>query len=155
MPRFETIRPVRHSRETMFDLVADVERYPEFVPMCESLRIRRRTESGEGVTTLLADMAIGYKMIRETFTTRVMLDRPRFSIVVEYVDGPFRHLENRWTFHGKADDAAGCDIRFLIDYEFKSRTFQMLAGAVFEKVFRKMAAAFENRADELARRRVS
>ncbi len=165
MPKFETIRPVRHSPEVMFDLVADVERYPEFVPMCESLFVKRRSEAN-GIVTLLADMAIGYKMIRETFTTRVELDPANRQIRVSYVDGPFRHLENRWTFLpagslGPASrepeatslagpSSAGCRVHFFIDYEFKSRTFQMLAGAVFEKVFRKMAEAFETRADALA-----
>lgn len=176
MPRFETTRPVRHSPETMFNLVADIARYPEFVPMCEALHIRRRNETGgsEGdghkITTLLADMTIGYKMIRETFTTRVELDRAAMQIRVTYVDGPFKHLENRWNFLARPPHASasasrepeatsladagesGCDVKFFIDYEFRSRTFQMLAGAVFEKVFRKMAEAFEARADALASR---
>jgi coenzyme Q-binding protein COQ10 len=154
LPKFETIRSVRHSPQVMFDLVADIERYPEFVPMCEALHVRRRSENGgsegEGhkIETLLADMSIGYKMIRETFTTRVELDRAANQIRVTYVDGPFKHLENRWTFLARAD--GGADVKFFIDYEFKSRTFQMLAGAVFEKVFRKMAEAFEARADARA-----
>lgn len=172
MPKFETIRPVRHSPQVMFDLVADIERYPEFVPMCEALHVRRRSESGGSdgskTETLLADMTIGYKMIRETFTTRVELDRAAHQIRVTYVDGPFRHLENRWTFFpaGVLEPAShetgatslagsspsGCRVQFFIDYEFRSRTFQMLAGAVFEKVFRKMAEAFETRADALATR---
>lgn len=149
MPRFETTRIVRHSPETMFNLVADIERYPEFVPMCEALVVRRRNVA-DGVQTLLADMSIGYKMIRETFTTRVELDRASSAIRVAYVDGPFKHLENRWTFLPRPD--GGTDVRFFIDYEFKNRTFQMLAGAVFEKVFRKMAEAFETRADAMAAR---
>jgi len=149
MPRFETTRVVRHSPETMFNLVADIERYPEFVPMCEALAIRRRNEDGDQ-QVLLADMSIGYKMIRETFTTRVELNPAGHAIRVTYVNGPFRHLENRWTFLPRPD--GGTDIQFFIDYEFKSRTFQMLAGAVFEKVFRKMAEAFETRADALAAR---
>jgi coenzyme Q-binding protein COQ10 len=156
MPRFETTRTVRHSPETMFALVADVERYPEFVPMCESLVVRRRA-AGEGAReVLIADMGIGYRMIREVFSTRVELDRGSESearphrILVSYIDGPFRHLENRWTFRPRAD--GGADVVFFIDYEFRSRTFQLLAGAVFEKVFRKMAEAFEARADALARR---
>lgn len=157
MPRFETTRPVRHSPQVMFNLVADVERYPEFVPMCESLFVKRRSTNDAGITTLLADMAIGYKMIRETFTTRVELDRTNLTIRVTYVDGPFKHLENRWTFVPKDSfslaSASGCDVKFFIDYEFKSRTFQMLAGAVFEKVFRKMAEAFEARADALVAKR--
>ncbi|MBN8534905.1 MAG: type II toxin-antitoxin system RatA family toxin [Rhizobiales bacterium] len=154
MPRFETTRPVRHSPETMFNLVADIERYPDFVPMCESLVIRRRSVDDTGCTTLTADMAIGYKMIREVFTTRVVLQPSSAEsparILVSYIDGPFRHLENRWTFMPAED---GCRVQFFIDYEFKSRTFQLLAGAVFEKVFRKMAEAFEARADALARMR--
>ncbi len=145
MPRFETIRRVQHAPQVMFDLVADVERYPEFVPMCRALCIRRRSEA-RGVVLLVADMSIGYKMIRETFTTRVELDQAGAAIVASYVDGPFKHLENRWKF---LPDAAGCAIHFFIDYEFRSRTFQMLAGAVFEQVFRKMAEAFEARADQL------
>ena len=149
MPRFETTRIVRHSPQTMFDLVADVERYPEFVPMCERLTIRRRIMDDAGREVLTADMAIGYKMIREVFVTKVTLDagEPR-RVLVSYIDGPFKHLENRWTFTPSAD--GGCDVNFFIDYEFKSRTFQMLAGAVFETVFRKMAEAFEKRADALA-----
>jgi coenzyme Q-binding protein COQ10 len=157
MPRFETNRPVPHSPETMFNLVADIERYPEFVPMCESLVVRRRSAGEGGREVLIADMGIGYKMIREVFTTRVELDpgdgaagQPK-RILVSYIDGPFRHLENRWTFH-PAESGSGCRVNFFIDYEFKSRTFQLLAGAVFEKVFRKMAEAFEARADDLARK---
>ena len=146
MPRFETTRPVKHSAEVMFNLVADVERYPEFVPMCEALVVRRRNEGPDGVITLLADMSIGYKVIRETFTTRVELDLANHMIRVSYIDGPFKHLENRWTFR---ETPTGCAVVFFIDYEFKSRTFQMLAGAVFEQVFRKMAEAFETRADRL------
>ncbi len=101
MPHYVTTRPVRHGAEQMFDLVADVERYPEFVPMCESLKVRRRTVGVNGSEVLIADMAIGYKMIRESFTSRVALDRPNLKILVEYVDGPFSHLENRWSFVGK------------------------------------------------------
>jgi coenzyme Q-binding protein COQ10 len=156
MPRFETTRTVRHSPQTMFNLVADIERYPEFVPMCESLRIRRRLTDERGRESLLADMAIGYKVIRETFTTKVTLDPGEGSrdeparILVSYIDGPFRHLENRWSFLPRLE-GEGTDIRFFIDYEFRSRTFQLLAGAVFERVFRTMAEAFEARADQLAR----
>src|SRR6478752_3348124 len=98
MPTFRSTRPVRHSAVQMFDLVADVETYPEFLPLCEALRIIRRSQSGEGIETLVASMSIGYKAISESFTTRVTLDRPRLRILVEYVDGPFKYLENRWSF---------------------------------------------------------
>ena len=149
MPQFATIRRVSHSAAAMLDLVADVERYPEFLPYCQELKVLRRVEAPDGRLILTARMTIGYKMIRETFTTRVELDPAAMQIRVTYVDGPFKHLENRWSFLEKPD--GGCDVKFYIDYEFRSRTFQMLAGAVFEKVFRKMAEAFEARADALAR----
>ena len=98
MPSFRSERRVRHSAEQMFDLVADVERYPEFVPLCTALRVRSRRPGGEGRETLVADMSVGYKMIRERFTSRVVLDKPRLRVVVEYIDGPFSHMENIWTF---------------------------------------------------------
>src|SRR5919112_1376180 len=98
MPTFRTTRSVKHSAAQMFALVADVERYPEFLPLCEELRILRRVQSGEGVETLVASMSVGYKAIRESFTSRVTLDHPRLQINVEYVNGPFKYLENRWTF---------------------------------------------------------
>jgi coenzyme Q-binding protein COQ10 len=145
MPVFSTTRRVPHAPAQMFALVADVERYPEFVPMCKRLKVRRSSDSPNGQHVLLADMSIGYKFINETFASRVTLDEPNNTILVEYVDGPFRKLENRWTF--KADGNGGCEVIFYIDYEFKSRTFGMLAGAVFDTVFRKMAEAFEHRAD--------
>jgi coenzyme Q-binding protein COQ10 len=144
MPHYVTTRALRHAPEQMFDLVADVERYPEFVPMCASLSVRRRTTGVNGSEVLLADMAIGYKMIRERFSTRVALDRINLKILVEYVDGPFSHLENRWSFTPAPE---GCDVTFDIDYAFRSRTFQMLAGAVFDTVVRRMVEAFETRAD--------
>jgi coenzyme Q-binding protein COQ10 len=150
MPSFRTTRTVRHSPIEMFNLVADVERYPEFVPLCEDLRIRRRVQSDDGVETLVAEMSVGYKAIRETFTTRVSLDEPRLRILVEYVEGPFSYLENRWTFK---PDPLGCAVEFYIAYEFKSFALRMLMGAMFERAFRKFAEAFEERADLVYRQR--
>jgi coenzyme Q-binding protein COQ10 len=147
VPQFKTIRRVRHSAADMFALVADVERYPEFVPLCESLKVIRRAESGEGVQILTASMTVAYKLIREIFTSQVTLDRPRLAILVEYLDGPFSHLENRWTFRPRAD--TGCDVEFFISYEFRSRTLGMLMGAVFGAAFRRFADAFERRADSI------
>lgn len=144
MPTFRSTRRVRHSPVDMFDLVADVERYPEFLPLCEGLTIRRRSNGDEGVEVLVAAMTVGYKAIQETFTSRVTLDRPRMKILVEYVDGPFRHLENRWTFR---PDPLGCEVEFYITYEFRSRTLGLLMGAMFERAFRKFSEAFEQRAD--------
>jgi coenzyme Q-binding protein COQ10 len=130
----------------MFDLVADVDRYPEFLPLCESLRVMRRSQSGEGVETLVAAMTVGYKAIRESFTSRVTLDRPRLRILVEYVDGPFKYLENRWTFKSVP---GGSEVEFYITYEFRSFALGMVMGAVFEKAFRRFAEAFEERADQI------
>ena len=146
MPTFRTTRPVKHTPMQMFELVADVEQYPEFLPLCESLRVVRRSQSGEGVESLVANMSIGYKSIAESFTTRVTLDHPRLKISVEYVDGPFKYLENRWSFR---ESPTGCDVEFYINYEFKSFALGLLMGSVFDKAFRKFAEAFEERADEI------
>ncbi len=146
MPSFRNTRRVRHSPGDMFNLVADVERYPEFLPLCESLRVLRRAQSGEGVEILTANMGVGYKAIRETFVSRVTLDRPNLKILVEYVDGPFRHLENRWTFRPAPE---GCEVDFYITYEFKSFALGLLMGTMFDRAFRKFAEAFEARADEV------
>ena len=145
MPQFSTKRSVRHKASEMFDLVADVEKYPQFVPLCSALKVRSRTALGDGNTVMVADMTVAYKLIRQTFTSRVTLDRPNLKILVEYVDGPFRHMQNRWAFHPAGDRA--CDVEFYIDYEFRSRTLAMLMGAMFDTAFRKFAAAFEKRAD--------
>ena len=147
MPQFTNKRRVRHAAADMFDLVADVEKYPQFVPLCQSLRVRSRADKGEGVTVMTASMTVAYKLIQQTFTSRVTLDRPNLKILVEYLDGPFSRLQNRWSFKPTGEGA--CEVEFFIDYEFRSRTFGMLMGAVFDTVFRKMAAAFEERADKV------
>ena len=147
MPTFSSKRLVRHTPVNMFDLVADVEKYPLFLPLCEELRVRRRAAAGDnGVETLVADMTVGYKAIRETFTSRVTLDRPRLRINVEYVDGPFRYLENRWTFH---EAPGGCEVEFFITYEFRSFALGVLMGAMFDRAFRRFSEAFERRADDV------
>ncbi len=147
MPQFSTKRRVRHTAAEMFDLVADVDKYPQFVPLCRSLAVKSRTTKGDGVTVLVADMTVAYKIVRETFTSRVTLDRPNLKIVVEYLSGPFSRMQNRWTFVPTGADA--CEVEFFIDYEFKSRTLAMLMGAMFDAAFRRFAAAFEARADEV------
>jgi coenzyme Q-binding protein COQ10 len=148
MPTFRTVRKVAHPPARMFELVADVERYPEFLPFCKSLVVRRRTNNDEGVETVVAAMSIGYKAINESFTSRVNLDRPRLKIMAEYVDGPFSFLDNRWTFTpDQSLGPDGCAVEFYITYEFKNRMLQMLAGAVFDRIFRIFSEAFEARAD--------
>jgi len=153
MPTFRTKRRVRHAASDMFDLVADVERYPEFVPLCENLVVRRRGPELEGSVVLVADMTVAYKIFRETFTSKVTLDRAKLDILVEYLDGPFSSLVNRWHFRPEGD--RGCDVEFFIDYEFRSRTLGMLMGGVFEAAFRRFAEAFERRADKIYGSRVA
>jgi coenzyme Q-binding protein COQ10 len=147
MPSFSNKRRVRHSAEHMFDLVADVERYPQFVPLCRDLKVRKRDTAGEGTEVLVADMTVAYKLVRESFRSRVMLDWPKLQILVEYLEGPFSHLENRWTFRPVEENA--CEVEFFIDYEFRSRTLGLLMGAMFDAAFRRFAVAFEKRADEI------
>ena len=144
MPRFATTRRVPYTAAEMFAVVADVEKYPLFLPMCESLKITSRKD--DGVTThLVATMGIGYKAIRETFTTRVVLhpESDPARIEVAYLDGPFHHLDNRWRF---VDRERGSDVHFFIDYQFRNAMLGLVMGAAFDKAFRKFAEAFEERA---------
>jgi coenzyme Q-binding protein COQ10 len=133
---------VPYSREQMFDLVADVERYPDFLPWCVACRIRRRERHG----VFVADLVIGFKMIRERFTSRVTLDRPR-RIDVRYDEGPFRYLTNHWVFEANPDGT--CTIDFYIDFEFRSKTLQKLIGKLFNEAVLRMVNAFLKRADAL------
>lgn len=127
----------------MFALVADVESYPEFLPLCEALKVTSRRER-DGKILLIADMTVGYKAIRETFTSQVMLNPAALRIEVQYLNGPFRYLNNIWTF---SETEGGCDVGFFIDYEFKSRMLGILMGSMFDVAFRKFSHAFEERAD--------
>jgi coenzyme Q-binding protein COQ10 len=137
----------------MFDLVADVERYPEFVPLCQALKIRQRTSRADGTEVVIADMTVSFKLVRETFTSQVTLDRPNLKIQVEYLRGPFKNLENRWTFAPKEGDKENptgddvCDVGFYLSYEFRSRMLAALMGAMFDAAFARFSAAFEKRAD--------
>lgn len=145
MPAFKSRRRLPHRADAMFDLVADVEKYPLFVPLCHSLKVRRRIDGQDGATSvLIADMTVAFNVLRETFTSRVSLDRPNLSILVEYVDGPFSHLENVWRFRDVA--AGGSDVEFSIDYAFRSRALAIVMGAMFDTAFRRFADAFEARA---------
>ena len=147
MPRFSSKRRVQHTAAQMFDLVADMERYPEFVPLCQSLKTHQRKVNADGTETVLADMTVSFKLVKETFTTRVTLDRANLKILVEYLRGPFSSLENRWTFEPKSDTA--CDVGFFIAYEFKSRVLATLMGSMFDAAFARFSAAFEKRADKI------
>jgi coenzyme Q-binding protein COQ10 len=145
MPSFSNKRRVQHTAPEMFDLVADVERYPEFVPLCQSLKIRQRTPKNDGTEVIVADMTVSFKLVREAFTSEVTLDRPNLKIAVRYLRGPFSSLENRWTFEPKGEAAS--DVGFYIAYEFKSRMLALLMGSMFDVAFARFSAAFEKRAD--------
>ncbi len=147
MPKFSSKRRVHHSATQMFDLVADVERYPEFVPLCKTLKIRQRTQKPDGTEIVIADMTVSFKLVREAFTSRVTLNRPDLKILVEYLQGPFSSLENRWSFESKSDGAS--EVGFFLAYEFKSRMLAMLMGTMFDTAFQRFAAAFEKRADAI------
>jgi coenzyme Q-binding protein COQ10 len=145
MPSFRTTRRVPFTSRQMFDLVADVERYPEFLPLCETLAVLSRAREGE-VDVLTADMTAGYKAIRETFRSRVRLDAGRLEVATAGMPGamgPFSRLENRWQFR---ELPGGCEVDFFIAYELRSAMLQMLVGALFDRAFRRYTEAFEERA---------
>ena len=146
MAHFDTTRRVAHSADQMFALVADVERYPEFLPLCQKLVVRSQREK-DGKNLLVADMTVAYKVVKETFSTQVLLKPDERQIDVKYVDGPFRYLDNTWNFVPAGEGA--CDVEFVIDYEFKSRTLGLLMGSMFDYAFRRFAKAFEERADKI------
>ncbi|HEV2548879.1 MAG TPA: type II toxin-antitoxin system RatA family toxin [Stellaceae bacterium] len=141
MPTHAEQRRLPYSAEQLFDLVADVERYPEFLPWCLAARIRERKEN-----TITADLLIGFKMVRERFTSRVVLDRAH-RIDVSYAEGPFRYLNNHWTFLPQDDGSAIID--FYVDFEFRSRMLQRIIGMLFNEAVRRMVGAFEARARQL------
>ena len=146
MPKVRKLHTVPHSERNMFELVADVEKYPQFVPLCSSLTIISRKER-EGRTLLIANMGVAYKLLRESFTSQVLLDPHQLAIDVKYLDGPFRYLDNQWKF--KALDDVSCEVEFSLDYEFKSKMLEMAMGSVFDLAFSKFVSAFENRANEI------
>jgi len=135
-------RVLPYRPDQLFDLVAEVERYPEFLPWCLGARIRSRKDN-----VIIADLIIGFRGIRESFTSRVTLNRPNMRIDVAYLDGPFRYLNNHWIFTPMPDDA--CEIDFFVDFEFRSRILQRLMGLLFNEAVRRMVSAFEARAADL------
>jgi coenzyme Q-binding protein COQ10 len=141
MPTHAENRRLPYSAEQLFDLVADVERYPEFLPWCLAARVRERKDN-----TITADLLIGFKMVRERFTSRVVLDRPG-RIDVSYAEGPFRYLNNHWSF--LPQDDGSCVIDFYVDFEFRSRMLQRIIGMLFNEAVRRMVGAFEGRARQL------
>jgi len=138
-------RKIPHSANQMFALVADVARYPEFLPWCTGARIRETRQDG-AKTIVEADLIISFKVFREKFGSRVTMDPAARTIAVDYLEGPFKYLRNHWTFR---DDGAGCAIDFFVEFEFKSRILQALIGVVFTDAMHRIVRAFEARAQDL------
>ena len=134
-------RVLPYTPEQLFGLVIDVAKYPEFLPWCLAARIRKRTDS-----VMIADLVVGYKMIRERFTSRVAFDAAAGRIDVDYIEGPVRHLTNRWLFHAQPE---GCLVDFYVEFEFSSRILERLMEPLFDKATRRMISAFEARAADL------
>ena len=140
VPKHSETRHLPYTPEQMFDMVADVKRYPEFLPWVSALRVRQNSD-----THTLADMIVGFKGLRETFTSRVEKRRPD-RICVDYIEGPLQYLRNDWAFRA---EPGGCAVDFSVDFAFKNRMFEMLAGQVFGQALRRMIGAFETRAAQL------
>ncbi|WP_420605230.1 type II toxin-antitoxin system RatA family toxin [Novosphingopyxis sp.] len=141
MPRHSEKRRMPYAPGQMYDLVADVKRYPEFLPWVLAMRVRKEDES-----ETIADMVVGFKAIRETFTSKVV-KTPKLKIHVEYIEGPLQYLRNDWSFD--SDGEGGCLVHFEVDFAFRNRLFQSLAGQFFEKALMRMIGAFETRAEAL------
>jgi len=141
MPRHSETRRLPYSPEQMFDLVADVKRYQEFLPWVAATRIRSDSE-----TAMVADLVVGFRSLKETFTSRVNKHRPT-DITIDYVEGPLKHLHNTWKF--RPDGKGGTEIDFCVDFAFRSRIFETLAGQMFDRALRRMIGAFEDRAHQL------
>jgi coenzyme Q-binding protein COQ10 len=141
VPKHSETRSLPYTPEQMFDLVADVGRYGEFLPWVSAVRVRTNSD-----TQMVADLIVGFKGLRESFTSKVEKQRPE-HIRVDYLEGPLKYLNNDWTF--RQDGQGGCHVDFCVDFAFKSRVFEMLAGQVFDRALRKMINAFEERAARL------
>lgn len=164
MPRRATSRLVPYEPQKMYDLVADIERYPEFIPWCRALRVISREPAGEDAEIVVADLLVGYRLFRETFRSRVLMDRAALKIDTDYVRGPMRSMQNIWRFepaaydlseHGQPLDPAGhkeipgCVVNFAVAFELRNPLLQTAANAVFEDAFGRMADAFIERAEDV------
>ena len=147
MIKHSETRSSKYSSDKMFDLVADIDNYPDFIPWCSNALVTSRQKKKEDdIEVLMADMSISFKIFRETFSSRVILYPLSKEITVEYIDGPFKFLSNRWIFTSSND---GCIINFNVEFEFKSRMMQSLIGLVFQEAMRRIVHSFEERADRL------
>lgn len=145
MPTHSETRQMPHSAQQMYDLIADVAKYDQFLPWCAATRIRKEWEK-DGHKVVDADLIISFKVFRERFTSRVTMKPEEGRIDVEYIDGPFKFLHNHWNFN---QNGAGCQVDFHVDFEFKSAILQSLIGVVFNEAMRRIVGAFEKRAEAL------
>ena len=139
--KHEERRIIKHTPNNLFNLVADVKKYPEFLPWCLGARIKK-----ENLTSFEADLIIGFKIYKEIYSSKITLDKKKKKIIVDYKDGPFEYLQNYWIFKENPD---GCEIEFMVDFKFKSIFLQTLMETLFNEAVKKMVMAFENRANEL------
>ncbi|MGI3167610.1 type II toxin-antitoxin system RatA family toxin [Pseudooceanicola sp. C21-150M6] len=146
MPRHSETRPLPYTAQQMYDLVADVASYPQFLPWCAAARIRSTEEQGDHIV-MLADLVISFKVFREKFGSRVVLWPEQMKIDTEYLDGPFRYMKSNWAFADRED--GGCDVSFFVDFEFKNAVLQGIIGVVFNEAMQRIVRAFERRAQEL------
>lgn len=142
MPTHSEVRSLPYSASQMYALVADVERYSEFLPWCSAARIRQRVQKGES-EILDADLVISFKVFREKFGSRVTLWENMHKIDTEYLDGPFKYMQSNWSF---SDTDEGCDVEFFVDFEFKNAILQRIIGVVFNEAMQRIVRAFETRA---------
>lgn len=140
MPKFTEVRDFPYTKDQMYEMVADVEAYADFLPWCQGVRVYKRTDD-----SLYADLIIGFKMFRERFTSHVTFTDDR--IEVEYIKGPLKYLHNHWQF--TENDDGGCHVDFLVDFEFRNKIFEKMIGGFFTEAVSHMIGAFEKRADEL------
>ncbi len=145
MPTHTETRKLPYSAQQMYDLVADVAQYPQFIPWCAAARIRKTTDRGDN-TLMEADLVISFKVFRERFGSRVVLWPDQKKIDTEYIDGPFKYMKSDWQFE---DVDGGCNVRFYVDFEFKNAILQGVIGVVFNEAMQRIVRAFERRANEL------
>jgi coenzyme Q-binding protein COQ10 len=147
MPTHSEIRRMPYSATEMYALIADVSAYPKFLPWCSGARIRSRSQQPDGSEVIEADLVISFKVFRERFGSRVTLHPDAQKIDVAYLDGPFRYLNNHWQFTPVGETS--CEVDFFVDFEFRSKTLQLIIGVVFTEAMRRIVRAFEERAGQL------